>query len=173
MDIYLEGKPSRGRGRVGAGRALLPPGTRVQSTLVPSSSCTSSVQSGSMRSEGRWPALLAASLSAPREMRYLGANGRPGGHQRVSGLAGQSRQDRASRAWQLLLCLGLASPRNWIRPSETGRLSIRPGEDPAPSPPTLLFLRGSGHHLSGAHRAMSSEPLLQAVCRAVPPAASG
>lgn len=47
----------------------------AQSILVPWKSSTRSLKSGSMRSEGRSPSLLAASLSAPREMRYLGCKG--------------------------------------------------------------------------------------------------
>ena len=49
----------------------------AQSILVPLNNSTKSLKSGSMRSEGRSPSSLAASLSAPREMRYLGCKGQP------------------------------------------------------------------------------------------------
>lgn len=49
----------------------------AQSILVPLKSSTRSLKSGSIRSEGRSPSSLAASLSAPREMRYLGCKGQP------------------------------------------------------------------------------------------------
>lgn len=56
--------PRRARALAGQGWA--------QSIRVPWKSSTRSLKSGSMRSEGRSPSSLAASLSAPREMRYLG-----------------------------------------------------------------------------------------------------
>lgn len=43
--------------------------------LVPLKSSTKSLKSGSIRSEGRSPSSLAASLSAPKEMRYLRCEG--------------------------------------------------------------------------------------------------
>lgn len=71
-------------GEVGAqfvfpGRMTAPGGQGwAQSILVPLKSSTRSLKSGSMRSEGRSPSSFAASLSAPREMRYLRIKGSHG-----------------------------------------------------------------------------------------------
>lgn len=53
-------------------------GGGAQSIVVPLKSSTRSLKSGSMRSDGRSPSSLAASLSAPSEMRYLGGQGSSG-----------------------------------------------------------------------------------------------